>query len=172
MNLLSFGEVIWDLYEAGERTLGGAPLNFAAYTVLLGNPAWLASAVGSDELGTAALRQIQALGIRTDYLSTIAKKATGTCQIRLLLVTCGEDGALCFDRQTGKLHHCPAEPAVAVSTAGAGDSFGATFLTQYERTGEVDSALRAAARVSAFVVAHKEAIPPTTANFLQALANR
>lgn len=31
MVLLSFGEIIWDIYSQNEQTLGGAPLNFAAY---------------------------------------------------------------------------------------------------------------------------------------------
>ena len=30
MVLLSFGEIIWDIYSQNEQTLGGAPLNFAA----------------------------------------------------------------------------------------------------------------------------------------------
>ena len=46
-----------------------------------------------------------------------------------------------------------------VSTVGAGDSFGAAFLTAYLRTGNIETALQKAVEISAFVVAHKEAVP-------------
>ena len=46
-----------------------------------------------------------------------------------------------------------------VSTVGAGDSFGAAFLVSYLRSGDIDAALQKAVEVSAFVVAHKEAVP-------------
>ena len=83
MKLLSYGEIIWDIYGANERTLGGAPLNFAAYTALFDNTVWLASSVGDDALGIKALEQIKALGIKTEYISTIKGKATGQCCVSL-----------------------------------------------------------------------------------------
>lgn len=46
MKILSFGEIIWDVYSPVERTLGGAPLNFAAYAAMAGADVYLASAVG------------------------------------------------------------------------------------------------------------------------------
>ena len=58
MKILSFGEIIWDVYPDG-KTLGGAPLNFAAHAALLGAKSSLISAVGSDELGNSAVEYIR-----------------------------------------------------------------------------------------------------------------
>ena len=74
MVLLSFGEIIWDVYNRDEQTLGGAPLNFAAYAALLGSTVWLASSVGTDKLGEKAVKQIKELGLKTEYISTSEKK--------------------------------------------------------------------------------------------------
>ena len=90
-------------------------------------------------------------------------------QIKLLLITCGEKGAFCYDRQNGKMHYCPSESVSLASTVGAGDSFGATFLTQYGKTKNIPYSLKLSAKISAFVVAHKEAIPPTAKNFIKNL---
>ena len=88
-------------------------------------------------------------------------------QIKLLLVTQGAKGAFCYEVQKNKYTHCPAAPAEVVSTVGAGDSFGATFLTSYFKTGDVALSLSCAARVSAFVVSRKGAVPDDTAEFVK-----
>ncbi len=290
MKLLSFGEIIWDVYSQDKQTLGGAPLNFAAYAAMLGSNVYLASSVGTDELGKKAIEQIKELGLNTEYISTADKKTTGQClvtldqngvpsyniledvaydrirlpdklpqgpdaiafgtlalrgehnrkklesvlatnnfseiyadlnirppfyskesiafclsnativkisdeelplvtqslfnstldlcdaavsiaekysQIKLLLITCGAKGAFCYDCRNGKTHYCPAESASVVSTVGAGDSFGATFLTQYDKTKDIPYSLKLSAQISAFVVAHKEAIPPNAEIFIK-----
>ena len=79
--------------------------------------------------------------------------------IRLCLITLDCDGALAYDAATGKTYRRAAEAVDVVSTVGAGDSFGAAFLVTYLRTGGIDAALQKAVEVSAFVVAHKEAVP-------------
>ena len=91
-------------------------------------------------------------------------------QIRLLLITQGAEGATCYDCQRKHLESCPAEQAEVVSTVGAGDSFGATFLTQYLQSGDIAGALSLAAKISAFVVSKKEAIPPDTLEFLKTIS--
>ena len=292
MVLLSFGEIIWDIYSPNEQTLGGAPLNFAAYAAMFGSNVWLASSVGADELGKKALEQIKELSLNIEYISISEEKATGQCrifldkngvpsytiledvaydrillseklptsfdtiafgtlalreehnrrklknilannnfseiytdlnirspfyseesivfclsnativkiseeelplvtqtlflktldlydavkfitqnysQIKLLLITCGEKGAFCYECQNGKMHYCPSESVPVVSTVGAGDSFGATFLTQYVKTKDIPYSLKLSAKTSAFVVNHKEAIPPTVKNFIKNL---
>lgn len=292
MKLLSFGEIIWDVYNINEQTLGGAPLNFAAYAAMLGGSVWLASSVGADELGNKAVEQIKALGIKTKYISTDKEKASGRCQItlaqngmpsyniiedvaydriilpsklpenfdtitfgtlalrgehnrkeikavlannkfseiyadlnirppfyskesidfclsnativkisdeelplvtqslfhqvidwsdaaasitekysqiKLLLITCGEKGAFCYDCQSGKRHYCPAESVPVVSTVGAGDCFGATFLTLYDKTKDIPLSLKLSAKAGAFAVSHKEAVPSTGKNFIKKL---
>ena len=294
MVLLSFGEIIWDIYSQNEQTLGGAPLNFAAYAAMFGSNVWLASSVGADELGKKALEQIKDLSLNVEYISTLEGKATGECrifldkngvpsytiledvaydrillseklptsfdtiafgtlalreehnrrklknilsnnnfseiytdlnirspfyseesivfclsnativkiseeelplvtqtlflktldlydavkfiaqnysQIKLLLITCGEKGAFCYECQNGKMYYCPSESVPVVSTVGAGDSFGATFLTQYVKTKDIPYSLKLSAKTSAFVVNHKEAIPPTVKNFIKNLSS-
>ena len=79
--------------------------------------------------------------------------------IRLCLVTLDSDGALVYDTATGKTYRREAKPVEVVSSVGAGDSFGAAFLATYLRAGDVETALQKAVEVSAFVVAHKEAVP-------------
>ena len=51
--ILAIGESIWDIYS-DEKTIGGAPLNFSAHSVLCGAECALISAVGRDELGERA----------------------------------------------------------------------------------------------------------------------
>ena len=50
MHILSFGEVLWDVYPE-QKYIGGAPLNFAAHFVKNGGKASMLSAVGNDNLG-------------------------------------------------------------------------------------------------------------------------
>lgn len=292
MKLLSFGEIIWDVYSRSKQTLGGAPLNFAAYASMLGETVWLASAVGADELGAKSIERIKGIGINTEYIFVSDGAATGRCevtldqngmpsysilqnvaydriclpdrlptdfdtiafgtlalreeynrkklksvlqgnrfstvyadlnirapfysresidfclshatvvkisdeelplvtqelfhsaldlqnavasiverypQMKLLVITCGAKGAVCYDCSNGKMYRCPAVTVPVVSTVGAGDSFGATFLTLYGRTGNIPYALSSAARVSAFVVSHREAIPPSGKAFIKQL---
>ncbi|MBQ2614190.1 MAG: hypothetical protein IJB80_02530 [Clostridia bacterium] len=88
-------------------------------------------------------------------------------QIKLILVTRGEKGACCYDCEKKVLISCDAEPTEVVSTVGAGDSFGATFLATYFQGKPIQECLETAAKVSAFVVAHKEAIPTETKQWLR-----
>ena len=82
MKLLSFGEIVWDIYE-DEQCLGGAPLNFASYAALFGEKVWLMSAVGNDKLGEKAIELIKNWGINTEYISIISAKETGKCIVKL-----------------------------------------------------------------------------------------
>ena len=82
MKLLSFGEIIWDVFPDAAH-IGGAPLNFAAHTVLQGGKASILSAVGNDSLGAEAQKQISALGVDTECISTVNEKPTGQCIVTL-----------------------------------------------------------------------------------------
>ena len=81
-SILCLGEVLWDLFDDGRR-LGGAPLNFGAHAHRLGHPVMLLSALGADELGDEAAKEISALGLNTSLLRTTARYATGTARVRL-----------------------------------------------------------------------------------------
>lgn len=82
MKLLSFGEVLFDIYS-DRRFIGGAPFNLAAHAALQGAEAYLLSAVGEDSLGEEVLEQSESLGIHTDYLQKRSDKETGKCLVTL-----------------------------------------------------------------------------------------
>lgn len=80
-NILSFGEIIWDIYET-EYFIGGAGLNFAAHCSRCGANSFLFSAVGNDELGKRATGIISELNINQKFIKH-SDKATGQCIVKL-----------------------------------------------------------------------------------------
>jgi fructokinase len=88
--LVVVGEVLWDVFP-DSACLGGAPLNFAAHAVRLGLYPILISAVGADELGERAAREISAFGLDATMLRKSSKWSTGTAS-----VVVGGDGQPAF----------------------------------------------------------------------------
>ncbi len=82
MTVLSFGEVLFDLYP-DHAHLGGAPLNLAAHLAAHGEQVDMLSAVGDDSLGLQALAQMAAWGIGRRYVTVNGDRPTGTCQVSL-----------------------------------------------------------------------------------------
>lgn len=82
MKILSFGEILWDVFP-DEKKIGGAPFNFAAHSARLGAESYLVSAVGADENGADALEEAKRLGIRCDYIATDRRYKTGYCAVTL-----------------------------------------------------------------------------------------
>lgn len=82
MKILSFGEIIWDVYP-DEKHIGGAPFNFAAHAKRAGADAFLMSAVGDDEIGTEAREMVALYGVHTAYVSTVRAYPTGVCLVTL-----------------------------------------------------------------------------------------
>lgn len=82
MKILSFGEVLWDVFESGEF-IGGAPLNFAAHLAKMGENAYILTSVGKDALGTKTIEKINDFGVKTDYLSVVNTLETGKCLVTL-----------------------------------------------------------------------------------------
>lgn len=82
MKVLSFGEILWDVYP-DEKYLGGAPLNFAAHLAKHGENAFMLSSVGNDALGRAALEQVERWGVSTAYVAVNSEKQTGCCLVTL-----------------------------------------------------------------------------------------
>jgi fructokinase len=82
VNLLSIGEILWDLID-GDQHLGGAPFNLAVHAARLGHRVAFVSAVGGDELGRQALAQAAARGIATDFIATVPGVPTGTVTVAL-----------------------------------------------------------------------------------------
>lgn len=82
MKILSFGEILWDVFEDGKE-IGGAPFNFAAHSAKLGAESFLVSCVGNDENGLEAIEKAKNHGIKCDYVSVDRKRQTGISKITL-----------------------------------------------------------------------------------------
>ena len=82
MRIVSFGEVLWDIYP-DKKCLGGAPLNFAAHLARHGLDAALWSAVGNDALGRETLTAVSDLGVDTRLILLHKDKPTGSCLVTL-----------------------------------------------------------------------------------------
>ncbi len=91
MQILSVGEILWDVFPDNEL-LGGAPLNFSANAARLGNRAALITAVGADERGQLAQEAMVALGLDTQFVRVVAERPTGVAQ-----VTTTPAGEPCFE---------------------------------------------------------------------------
>ena len=76
------GEVLWDVFPDSTR-LGGAPLNFAAHARRMGHAPLLISAVGEDDLGRLAVREIESLGLDTSLLQRTERFPTGRACVSL-----------------------------------------------------------------------------------------
>jgi fructokinase len=82
MKILSFGEILWDVFP-DEKVIGGAPFNFAAHSAKLGACSYLVSCVGNDENGFDAIDKAKSYGIKCDYISIDRKHQTGISKITL-----------------------------------------------------------------------------------------
>lgn len=81
MKIVTAGEFLWDVFEAGEY-LGGAPFNFAAHAHRLGHDVRLVSAVGDDERGDRALEAMRRIGLPADFVPRVAHP-TGVVSVSL-----------------------------------------------------------------------------------------
>jgi len=82
MKILSFGEILWDVYP-DSKYIGGAPLNFAAHLSKQGFEVYMLSALGNDELGRDALNQLKKWNISSDLVAVSSTHKTGMCQVTL-----------------------------------------------------------------------------------------
>ncbi len=74
------GEILWDVFPTSTR-LGGAPLNFSVHLRRLGFNPILVSALGRDEPGERAAREIAALGLNMRMVRWSEKWETGTASV-------------------------------------------------------------------------------------------
>ena len=80
--------------------------------------------------------------------------------IKLVVYTLGKDGSEVYDTKAKKLYSSGKPEAVqVVSTVGAGDCFGATFLHHYLTGTSIPEAICQATARSNIVVSHREAVP-------------
>jgi fructokinase len=80
LQILTIGEILWDVFDHAEY-LGGAPLNFSAAVQRLGNSVALVTGLGDDERGKSALRSMTALGLSTDFVQVLHGRETGTARV-------------------------------------------------------------------------------------------
>ncbi|HEX5069284.1 MAG TPA: carbohydrate kinase [Vicinamibacterales bacterium] len=84
-DVVCFGEILWDFFEAEARgdqpmartfrcELGGSPANVAAGLARLGARTAVAGAVGRDRLGRALRRLLDAEGVSTDFVINLPNR--------------------------------------------------------------------------------------------------
>ncbi|MCQ2511772.1 MAG: PfkB family carbohydrate kinase [Lachnospiraceae bacterium] len=102
-----------------------------------------------------------ALGIVNSffYEKTLLQMTDIFPALKIILITLGENGSYAYDRENNLFYQCPAVPADVVSTVGAGDSFSATFLSEYLKSSDIDSCLAKASETAAFVCSKYDAVP-------------
>ena len=82
LDLVAFGEILWDVID-GETHIGGAPFNLAAHAVRCGLRAAVVSRVGDDNLGRAALAEMDRLDVGRRWTAVDLLHPTGTVSVKL-----------------------------------------------------------------------------------------
>ena len=78
--------------------------------------------------------------------------------LRQVVLTLDKDGSMVRDREKG-VFYAPKPRSKAVSTVGAGDSFGACYLHHLLKGDEIEASLKAATLLSDYVVTQLGAVP-------------
>lgn len=81
-HVVSFGEVLWDVYPEGKK-LGGAPFNVAAHLTKLGTQGYIVTKVGIDAFGEEILSAIRSQDIETSYTQIDKNFKTGIVEVSL-----------------------------------------------------------------------------------------
>ena len=102
-----FGEILWDIFGE-EKTIGGAPFNFAAHASRLGAEVGLVSAVGSDELGEMAVSAAEGFGVDTEHIARV-DAPTGYCRVTL------SDGKPSYELVRGVAYDMIPEPDAKIT---------------------------------------------------------
>jgi fructokinase len=80
VQVLSIGEILWDVFSDKE-TLGGAPLNFSANVVRLGDRASLITGIGEDERGRLAFDAMTRMHLGTEFVQRVTDHPTGIARV-------------------------------------------------------------------------------------------
>jgi fructokinase len=86
LTIVGLGEVLFDVFEDGTQTLGGAPLNVAVHAhqlaaPLVGGEGVVASRVGCDARGSEILELLKAWGMATRYVQEDREHPTGVVSV-------------------------------------------------------------------------------------------
>jgi fructokinase len=82
MNIISIGEVLWDVFGDTEL-LGGAAFNFGAHAKILGHSVSFISAVGEDHRGQRVLERMEAMGLPSRFVRKEKDYPTGIVTVNL-----------------------------------------------------------------------------------------
>lgn len=80
LNFVSFGEVLFDVFEK-DKKIGGAPLNLALRISTFGFPVSMISAVGNDNDGKTILAYIEEKGLNTQGIQILETFKTGLVDV-------------------------------------------------------------------------------------------
>ncbi|MBI9099132.1 MAG: carbohydrate kinase [Spirochaetaceae bacterium] len=95
----------------------------------------------------------------------LARQLIDNYKLSIVIVTCGELGALFFDKH--REYVLKPDPLEVLDTVGAGDSFSAAFVYSYLKTGDIDRAGKLALDVASYVVSKEGALPDYSETFKQ-----
>lgn len=112
--------------------------------------------VSEDEL-SYIIKNIVKVDEKT-YLDDLKAVASAFSNIELILLTCGENGAYAYECKKDLLTYQESFKVKVVSTVGAGDCFGATFLVNYLSGKSIAECLYQACKASSIVVSKMEAV--------------
>jgi fructokinase len=82
MNILCFGEVLWDTFDDGKKA-GGATMNVAFHLAQQGANASFATRLGNDALGKEMIRFLKANGLYSELVQESEKLPT--CEVKVTL---------------------------------------------------------------------------------------
>lgn len=80
-NILSFGEILWDIFPDYKKP-GGSPANLAYHLHALGNQTRLISRVGNDRLGNELVKFISTKGLPVEQIQVDESIQTGTVGVQ------------------------------------------------------------------------------------------
>ncbi|MBQ3848369.1 MAG: hypothetical protein II748_05915 [Clostridia bacterium] len=81
MKILTFGEILWDVFPQ-KKEIGGAAFNFAAHVAKLGADSYMISKVGYDDMGRESLECADKLGVKRDFI-IVENVPTGYCKVTI-----------------------------------------------------------------------------------------
>lgn len=82
LNITCFGEVLWDVFEDGEK-IGGAPLNVAIRLISMGINTSMISCVAQDSRGGKIINHLNTIGVNTTSIHVQSKYPTGIVKVTL-----------------------------------------------------------------------------------------
>lgn len=113
--------------------------------------------ISLEELSIVSeMTHVQYSGDFKDFARMLADKYTN---LEMIVITLGADGGYCYDC-VGDEDYCSHSKKVkVVSTVGAGDSFSAAFLSEYQHTNDLRLSMDYATELAGFVVSCFDAVP-------------